>query len=97
MTQSEDEHVHEIISFVGLRAQATAVGLLNLTGELVRAGVLDRGAVDRIKEAIARDIALTRPRSVSREEYERTVRERLDGLFAGAEDGPSAPEATPPD
>ena len=75
--------LHEALDFVGLRAHATAVGLLQLTAELVRAGVLCDGAVERIKDAIVRDIMLTRPRSVSREEFERTIRPRLDALFAG--------------
>lgn len=52
--------------------------------------------VDWIKEAIARDIAPTRPRSDSREEYKRTVGERLDGLFAGAEDRPNESLEMPP-
>jgi hypothetical protein len=45
--------------------------------------VLDKAAVDRIKDAIAKDISLSRPRSISRDEYMGLVRERLDGLFAG--------------
>ena len=81
MDETEEIKLHETVSFVGLRAQATAVGLLQLSAELVRAGVLDKAAVDRIKEAIAKDIALSRPRSVGREEYMGLVRERLDGLF----------------
>jgi hypothetical protein len=85
MDETEEMRLHETVSFVGLRAQATAIGLLQLTAELVRAGVLDRPAVDRIKDAIAKDIAITRPRSTSREEYQRMVRERLDGLFLGKE------------
>lgn len=85
MDEREEIRLHETVTFVGLRAQATAVGLLQLSAELVRAGVLDQPAVNRIKDAIAKDIALSRPRSASREEYERTVRERLDGLFNGKE------------
>ncbi len=81
MDESEELRLHETVSFVGLRAQATAVGLLQLSAELVRAGVLDKAAVDRIKDAIAKDISLSRPRSVSRDEYMGLVRSRLDGLF----------------
>ncbi|MGZ3377242.1 MAG: hypothetical protein ACXU8S_11645 [Phenylobacterium sp.] len=81
MDESEELRLHETVSFVGLRAQATAVGLLQLSAELVRAGVLDKAAVDRIKDAIAKDISLSRPRSVSRDEYMGLVRQRLDGLF----------------
>ena len=81
MDETEEIKLHETVSFVGLRAQASAVGLLQLSAELVRAGVLDKAAVDRIKDAIAKDIALSRPRSVGRDEYMALVRERLDGLF----------------
>jgi hypothetical protein len=90
MDETEEIRLHETVSFVGLRAQATAVGLLQLSAELVRAGVLDKAAVDRIKEAIAKDIALSRPRSVSRDEYMGLVRQRLDGLF-DAKEQPAQP------
>jgi hypothetical protein len=85
MEESEEGRVHEAIGFVGLRAHATAVGLLQLSAELVRAGVIDEAAITRIKDAIARDISLSRPRSASKEEYEATVRRRLDALFSGRE------------
>ena len=90
MDESEELRLHETVSFVGLRAQATAVGLLQLSAELVRAGVLDKAAVDRIKDAIAKDISLSRPRSVSRDEYMGLVRQRLDGLFEGKDPAPAA-------
>ncbi|MFI4965978.1 MAG: hypothetical protein ACHP9T_11500 [Caulobacterales bacterium] len=83
MDERDELRLHETIGFVGLRAQATAVGLLQLSAELVRAGVLDDAAVTRIKDAIAKDISLSRPRSAPREDYERSLRERLDGLFGG--------------
>ena len=85
MDEREENRLHDAVSFVGLRAQATAVGLLQLSAELVRAGVLDEAAVTRIKEAIAKDIALSRPRSAVKEDYERSIRERLDGLFGGGQ------------
>jgi hypothetical protein len=86
MDETEEIKLHETVSFVGLRAQATAVGLLQLSAELVRAGVLDKAAVDRIKDAIAKDISLSRPRSVSKDEYMGMVRDRLDGLFGPKEE-----------
>jgi hypothetical protein len=54
MVKKEDKTLHDMIGFVGLRAQATAVGLLQLAAELKRAGVLDDDAIGRIKDAIAR-------------------------------------------
>lgn len=85
MDMRAGKEVHDLISFVGLRAQATAVGLLQLSAELVRAGVLDDDAITRIKTAIGNDLELSRPTPVSKEEFERTTRRRLDRLFAGEE------------
>lgn len=85
MDEVETARLHDALDFVGLRAHATAVGLLQLTMELTKAGVLCEGAVGRIKDAIARDIVLTRPRSAARSDYEDSIRQRLDALFAGHE------------
>jgi hypothetical protein len=41
MDEREEKRVHDSIGLLGLRAQATAVGLLQLSAELRRAGVLD--------------------------------------------------------
>ncbi len=73
--------LHDTLSFVGLRAQATAVGLLAVTAELIRAGVLDEAAVERIKAAIFADLALGRPSSREKRDYEAMIRKRLDSLF----------------
>jgi hypothetical protein len=92
MSDSEERRLHDNIGFIGLRAQATAVGLLQLCVELVRAGVIDESAVGRIKDAIAKDLALSRPRATSKEEFDRSIRRRLDMLFTGQEklgEGPS--------
>lgn len=81
MERRETRQLHDTVGFIGLRAQATAVGLLQLTTELVRAGVLDEGAIGRIKEAILADLSLSRPRSRARIEYEAMLRTRLDALI----------------
>lgn len=78
----DERRLHQTVSLVGLRAQATAIGLIQLTSELVRAGVLDEEAVARIKGAIARDLMLSPPASVKKSEFEAWVRCRLDTLFA---------------
>lgn len=45
MEAREGKKLHDAIGFVGLRAHATAVGLIQLTAELVNAGVLDNMAL----------------------------------------------------
>ena len=93
MDTREGKQLHDLVGFVGLRAQATAVGLVQLSRELVRAGVLDQDAISRVKDAIAKDLALSRPPSLSMQEFDRSNRDRLDRLFAGEETlSPSAPE-----
>lgn len=83
--------LHDTISFVGLRAQATAIGLVQLTAELRRAGVLDEAAIERIKAAIANDINVSRSSARSRGTFEAMVKRRLDILFA-----PQDPSQTVP-
>lgn len=93
MSERGDRKLHDDVSLVGLRAHATAVGFVTLARELARAGVLDEGAVERIKDAIVKELSLTRGRSTSAEEFERTTRHRLDGLFAGQESVGEIPPA----
>lgn len=76
---------HYELSNVGLRAHATAVGLLQLVHELRQVGVLDGAAVERIKAAIADEIEVCAPRPVMSKDYRSDVRQRLDRLFAGEE------------
>ncbi len=87
MDTRKGKKLHDTVGFLGLRAQATAVGLLQVTTELIRAGVLDDAAVSRIKEAIFDDLALSAPRSMSRTAYEAMLHRRLDDLFARTEQG----------
>jgi hypothetical protein len=73
------------MNLLGIRAQVTAVGLVKLTDELVRAGVLEQAALDRIKCAIVKELCLSKPASADPREFERTTRRRLDSLFCGEE------------
>jgi hypothetical protein len=82
---SDEKKLHHELAYIGLRAQATAVGLLQLTIELRRAKAIDQPAVDRIKAAIANEISLAAPRSITPEDYRRDIVARLDRLFAGDE------------
>lgn len=85
MDSREGKQLHDTIGLLGLRAQATAVGLVQLAKELRRAGVLTDEAVARIKEAIFKDIALNRPRGRSKDQHERELRQRLELIFAPEE------------
>jgi hypothetical protein len=97
MGYAEDKRVHDSIELVGMRAQATTVGLIQLTIEMHRANLLDEPAVDRIKEAIAKEISLNRPKSVSAENFDEHLRERLDRLFSGEDPvGQVTPETIGP-
>lgn len=85
MGYAEDKRLHDMIDLIGMRTQATTVGMIQLAIELRRAGVLDDGAVDRIKDSIAKEICLTRPKSIPQERFRDTLRCRLDRLFADEE------------
>lgn len=82
MNEDWDRRVHDTLDFLGIRAQATAVALLQLCRELRDVGVLSEEAMTRIKESIAREVALARPRSIYKVEYDAAMR-RMDDLFAG--------------
>ena len=86
MGYAEDKHLHDSIELVGMRAQATTVGLIQLSIELRRAGVLDEAAIGRIKDTIANEISLNRPKSIPPERFQEHLRERLNRLFAGEEE-----------
>lgn len=88
-TKSETEQareLHNTLEFIGLRAQATTVGLLQLCTELVRVGVLDDAAIQRIKDAIRRELTVTRARGHFRDQFEETLKQRLDAVFPRAGD-----------
>lgn len=81
MSLADDRRIHNGIDVVGLRAQATAVGFLQLCVELNKSGALDDEALARVKGAIARDLAITAPVGMRKEEFDDWVHRRLDGLF----------------
>lgn len=83
MEETDVRKLHHALDFIGMRAHATAVGVVQLSIELRRANVIDEAALGRIKDAIAHDIALGRPRSSARDAYQADLRGRLDRVFAG--------------
>lgn len=91
MEPTETRKLRESIDLLGIRAQATAAGMIQIAIELGRVGVLDAAALDRIKDRILGDIMLGRPPSADRTAYEAAMRRRLDALFAGTEPVGSQP------
>lgn len=77
--------LHQNLEFIGLRAQATTVGLIQLCEELVRCRILDDGAIERIKDSIYRELTVSQPRGRNRVEYEDTLRQRLNAIFPRTE------------
>lgn len=100
MDQDEREQAlrrHESLEYIGLRAQATMVGLSQLCTELVAAGVLNDAAIERIKGAIRQDISVSRPRIRNHAEFEQALRVRLDAIFPRANAASTGPIGTAAD
>jgi hypothetical protein len=84
MTISEDtKRLNFDLTNVGLRAQATAAGFVQLCKELRNIGVIDDDALARIKDVVADNITLNCPRKANRAEYRAEVSHRLEAIFAG--------------
>lgn len=92
IARGEQKKLHYDLTDVGLRAQATAVGLLQLCMELRKVDVLSDDAIERIKDAIADEIVVCAPRAADKQDYRRDCRARLDRLFAGEQKMGSADE-----
>lgn len=78
--------LHSELTNIGFRAQATTMGLVQLCAELRRANLIDGSAVGRIKAAITDELTANAPRTSVREDSRRSVRARLDRVFAGEEE-----------
>ena len=74
-----------------MRSQTSAAGLIQLCAELYRSGVLTGDAVERIKDAMIRELIDQAPRSVTKHAFRSEVYNRLDKAFAQCE-----PSAGPP-
>lgn len=83
---------HRTLDFIGLRAHATAVGLIQLCEELLNAGVLSGDGLDRIKDAICSELAVGKRARVSEQrEFDAMLRRRIDAVF------PVSPGGSPRD
>ena len=82
MEEVDGRQLHDNIGLLGIRAQATMVGLVKLADELVQAGVLPAPALDQ--DAIVRELSAHRPPASSSRDSG-AARDGLDALFAGDE------------
>jgi hypothetical protein len=82
-TYEKQKRLHHDVTNVGLRAQATAVGLIQLCIELRNANVLSEDAITRIKGAIGDELIVGPNRRVASREQRCEIDQRLDRLFAG--------------
>ena len=81
MRESVDRHMHSELNLLGFRSRAAVVGLLQLTRELRRAGVIDGAATNRVRDAVVDELALMRPRHASSPDLREGLRKRLDALI----------------
>ena len=79
--QTEARELHRTLDFIGLRAHAATVGLIQLCEELLTVGLLDAAALQRIKDAIHMEISVTRSRMSDHDGFDDTLRTRLDAIF----------------
>lgn len=82
--RAQAQELHRTLEYIGLRAQATTVGLIQLCAELVKAGVLDDGAIENIKDSIHRELTVSHSRTHGRVEFEEVLKQRLDAIFPQA-------------
>lgn len=87
---------HRTLDFIGLRAHATAVGLIQLCEELLNAGVLSAEGLDRIKGAICSELAVGKRARVSEQrEFDDVLRRRIDAVFPLAPGKPARDNVGP--
>lgn len=82
---AEQKKLYQDLKNVGLRAQATSAGLVQLCRELKAVGVLDDAALGRVKCAVADQIALAAHRPTLRANYQQEIMRYLDAIFSGKE------------
>lgn len=92
MITDRQKQLHHDVTNVGLRAQATAVGLVQLCIELRRAEVLSEDALANIKQAIADELLIGPSRRYCSRDERREVEARMDRIFAGEQKISSASE-----
>jgi len=78
---AEARERHRTLDFIGLRAHATTVGLIQLCEELLNAGILTPDGLERIKGAIRSELTVCNPRISNQPTFDDTLKRRLDAIF----------------
>jgi predicted nucleic acid-binding protein len=86
---------HRTLDFIGLRAHATTVGLIQLCEELLNAGILKQDGLDRIKAAIISELTVSNVRISNQKSYDETIKRRIDAIFPSAAGVPPAEHVGP--
>ena len=86
---------HRTLDFIGLRAHATTVGMIQLCEELLNAGVLKQDGLDRIKSAIISELTVSNVRISNQKSYDETIKRRIDAIFPSAAGVPPAEHVGP--
>lgn len=81
MSTSDAERRHTDIYLAGFRARAAAVGLTQLIVELRQSGALGDDAVDRIRDAVADELTVSRPIGMPADQFRHDIQSRLDRLL----------------
>ena len=79
----KQKQLHHDVTNVGLRAQATAVGLIQLCIELRKTDALSEEGLSNVKKAIADELLVGPYRRHCSREQRRELEERIDRIFAG--------------
>ncbi|UYY79640.1 hypothetical protein [Sphingomonas sp. R1] len=86
MINGRDSELHHSLNLAGFRALATAAGLLQLCRELKTAGILPAEAIDRVRDAMFKElIEGAAPSRRHDPAFRDHLRHRLEGLFSGVE------------
>lgn len=81
---SDARERHRTLDFIGLRAHATTVGLIQLCEELLNAGILKQDGLDRIKAAIISELTVSNVRISNQKSFDETLKRRIDSIFPSA-------------
>ncbi|WP_298813507.1 hypothetical protein [uncultured Sphingomonas sp.] len=79
----KQKQLHHDVTNVGLRAQATAVGLIQLCIELRKTNALSEEGLRNVKRAIADELLIGPSRRYCSRDPRREIEERIDRIFAG--------------